>query len=226
MRILAVSGFALSRRKASLVNLALLLALVFCAGSAGASVVLYTTLGPHGEYETGGGYEVSGVFVIAMSFSPNATVNLQDAVLALGNFSGNNSPVNLYLESDATGVPGTVLDNLTQVGTIPPSPGGLVTFDCTVCPMVQIGTRYWIVALETNPNSVQSWMFAYQDATGIFAYNDGGSFNGPWTQSPGTLSGFRIDGGTGTGTPEPDTIIMLSTGVLAIAGAIRRKFAA
>jgi len=201
------------------------LTLLFCA-TAGATDVLYTTLGPNGEYDTASGYFVDGSNyfnqVLALPFSPNATENMVDAVLPLGNYAGNNNPINLYLESDNGGVPGSVLATLTQQGTIQPfsSGGSLITFTCNGCGTVNSGTTYWIVGKETDPNTEQAWMFSYLDQQGPLAFNQVGSENGPWNQFTGTISGMRIDGAV----PEPGTLVMLGSGIVAAAAGLRRKF--
>ena len=210
-------------RKANFVTLAALLCVLLCVASAGATVI-YSTLSPNGEYDTTNGYFVDGANyfneVIAMPFTPSQTLQLLDAVLALGNYAGGNNPINLYLESDNGGLPGNILATLTQVGTIPSfnSGGGLITFNCSSCPVVSMGTQYWIVAVEPDPNTEQVWMYAYNDQFGPSAFNNSGSPNGPWNQYYGTWSGFRIDG-----TPEPGTLVMFGSGVLAAAAGFRRK---
>jgi hypothetical protein len=212
-------------RKLTLITLVGLLA-VFCA-TASATDILYTTLGPNGEYDTANGYFVDGSNyfnqVLAMPFTPNKTENMVDAVMALGNYQGGNSPVNAYLESDNGGQPGSILATLTQQGTIQPFSGGgsLIQFNCNGCGTVTQGTQYWLVAQEQDPATEQVWMFAYQDQTGNAAFNQLGSATGPWNLFDSTITGFRIDG---SGVPEPGTLVMLGSGVLAAAGVIRRKF--
>ena len=77
---------------------------------------------------------------------------MADAVLAMGNFQGTNTPVNGFIESDSGGLPGNVLSTLTQVGTIPPfsSGGGLVTYTRTTGCNLGAG-NYWLVAMEPMP---------------------------------------------------------------------------
>lgn len=206
------------------ITLLAFLAVIALVATAGADT-LYTTLGPNGEYDTGSGYFVDGSNyynqVLAMPFTPNQTANMADAVLALGNYAGSNSPVSLYLESDNGGQPGNVLATLTQQGQIQSffNGGSLVQFNCNGCGTVNAGTQYWIVAQETDPNTEQAWMYAYQDQTGELAFNQVGSQNGPWNLYDGTISGFRVD----SGVPEPGTFMMLGSGVLAAAAGLRRK---
>ncbi len=212
-------------RKLTLLTVLAALALVICA-TASATDVLYTTLGPNGEYDNANGYFVDGANyynqVLAMPFTPNATENMVDAVLALGNYAGNNNPVSLYLESENGGMPGSVLATLTQQGTIQSffSGGSLITFNCNSCGTVNAGTQYWLVAQETDANTEQAWMFAYQDQQGNAAFNQLGSINGPWNLFDSTISAYRVDGGQ---VPEPGTLVMLGSGIVAAAAGLRRK---
>jgi hypothetical protein len=120
-------------------------------------------------------------------------------------------------------MPGSVLATLSQQGTIQSffNGGSLVTFNCASCGTVNAGTQYWLVAAETDPGTEQAWMFAYQDQQGDAAFNQLGSINGPWNLFNSTISGFRVDGGT---VPEPGTLVMLGTGIVAAAAGFRRKF--
>lgn len=158
-----------------------------------------------------------------MPFTPSSSEPLADAVLALGHAYGNNTPVSLYLESDNGGMPGNILATLTQQGDIQSiwdGGGSLIEFDCSGCGTVNAGTQYWLVAVEGDPNSAQAWMWAYQDRTGLGAFNDLGSATGPWTlYEDDILSGFRVDGAV----PEPGSLVMLGSGILAAVAAIRRK---
>jgi hypothetical protein len=217
-------------RKLSLITIVAMLTLLFCAVGASATDVLYTSLGPNGEYDTGSGYFVDGSNyfnqVLAYPFNPSLSEQVVDVVLALGNYAGGNSPINLYLETDdGLNEPGSIMATFTQQGTIQPfaNGGSLITFNnCTGNCSVDTNSQYWIVAQEQDPNTEQAWFFAYQDGQGHGAFNQLGSATGPWSQYDGTIAGFRVDGMAG-GVPEPGTLIMLGSGVLAAAAGIRRK---
>jgi hypothetical protein len=206
--------------------LAAVLTALLCGANASATV-LFSNLGPNGEFDHIGGWFVDGANfdnqVMAMSFTPSQTLNVTDAILAMSNFAGGNSPVNVFLETDNGGFPGSILGQMTQQGTIPPysSGGGLVTFTCSSCPVVNVGTQYWIVAQETDPNTRQNWMFNYLDATGPFAFDHNGSATGPWDPETNFLSAFEVDGGSSV--PEPGTLAMLGSGVLAVGAGFRRR---
>jgi hypothetical protein len=185
--------------------MALMLIAVLCSMNAVAAnntSVLYTTLGPNGQFSTQGAFGISGStygnYVTANQFtSPGAAV-LSNVQLALSNYQGNtNAPVTLYLETATSGrfggEPDTIITELTQVGSIPSSPA-LVTFTCSANCQLQANTTYWIVAVQTNPNSGQEWWGAYQNMWGYWANNTDGSPTGPWTQFYGNIAGYQVNG--------------------------------
>jgi hypothetical protein len=165
--------------------------------------------------------------VTANLFTLGATTTVGDAVLAIGNFQGNNNPVNVYIESDNAGLPGGIIATLSQVGTILSyfngSGGGLVTFTCSGAACTLGAGSYWLVAQEPDASTQQIWDFAYRDAYMNFAFNQVGSPTGPWL-GPFFDKGdaFRIDSAA-SGVPEPASILLFATGLLGIGIARRRS---
>ncbi len=194
--------------------------------SAGATDVLYTTLGPNGEYDTASGYFVDGSNyfnqVLAMPFTPSQSENLSDAVLALGNYAGSNSPVNLYLESDNGGVPGSVSGYADPAGNDSTFQLRRRTGSVQLCGL-RTGKRRYPV-LDRGPGR-RSQHRAGLDVclpgpAGQCCFQSVGQHNGPWNQFNSTISGFRVDGAV----PEPGTLVMLGSGIVAAAAGLRRKF--
>jgi hypothetical protein len=206
----------------------ILVGAMLCSVGARASTVLFSTLGPNNEYDGTNGWLVNGSNynnqVMAMPFTLSAGATVGDAVLALGNFAGSDSPVNVYIESDNGGQPGSIITTLSQVGDIASwfngSSGGLVTFTCGLPCTLGAGS-YWLVALESDAGTNQAWDFAYQDASGNNAYNFSGSSTGPWYTATQTLSGFRID--AGSSVPEPNSLVLFGSGLLGVAALVRRR---
>ncbi|MGH9359949.1 MAG: hypothetical protein ACRD1O_12365 [Terriglobia bacterium] len=212
------------QRAAYLAGLVALAAIVWTGAARATTITVFNNFSGTPSFNQFVGYGVSGSnvgdSVQAMPFIASSTANLADAVLALGTFTASNDgPITLDLESNSSsGLPGTVLATLTQQGTIPleTSPG-LVTFDYsggTVA--LTSGTSYWLVALETDPNSLQEWFFSH-GYDGPYATNSAGSATGPWlTIGSSNRSAFQVDGTTVATTAEPGTFSLLALGIFGL----------
>jgi len=209
-------------QKRGVFGVAVIICAVLCSVSATATNVLYTNLGPTGQFDLTTGYFIDGYQVIADPFVLGSGAVISDALLALSNLRGSNHPMDVYIESNSGAFPGSILAQLTQVGTIAPysSGGGLVTFTCSGPGCTLAAGSYWLVASEPDIYSIQSWQFAYQPQAVDDAFNFLGSPTGPWRSDFGTAGGFRLDGTT---TPEPGTLILFGTAVLGLVGAARRN---
>ena len=144
-------------------------------------------------------------------------------MVALSDFASDDDPVNVYIESDNLGVPGSIMASLLQVGTIAESPGSLITFTCSGSQCMLPANPYWLVAQQPDPGSDQGWNLVYQDLLqGNLAFNESGSATGPWYSYIGTQGAFQIDGTTST-VPEPTSILLFASAVLGIGIARRRS---
>jgi hypothetical protein len=186
--------------------------------------IIYTNLGPGNSYGFWvGGWQLNGLDeggeVVANQFTVGTEATVWDAQLALTRFSDSNDPLDVYIESDVLGLPGVILDTLSQVGVLPTGPmGGLVPFLCTGPGCTLAGGTYWLVAWNPNTDGLGGWYFTYDDANGPVAANYEDNAAGPWDFSGNTYANaFQVE------TPEPGSLLLLGSGLVLGGMALRRK---
>jgi len=166
-----------------------------------------------------GGYLVGGSHwgteSLGAEFTPTQSTLFQDAQVVVFTDKGmGDGNFNMYLFSDKGGLPGTPLANL---GTLTaPVGGGILTATGPQIPL-NAGTGYWLVL---TPYDNDTWV----------GWEEGGSSNvsTAWTADPNGQGSwqhlgpvalqFEIDG-----VPEPSSIVLMATGMLGVAGMLRRK---
>ncbi len=208
------------------VRLALLpAALAFLSAAATARAdSLFSNFGSPGQtYNVTQGYGVgpAGVnVVLAMPFVTSETATLTNAMLALFDV-GPSAAVNVFIESDSGGQPGAILDTLTTAGTLSGTPA-ILTYTCSTCSQLVGGTEYFLVAQNTTAD-LAGWNW-WNSETGPVFFNSTGSNTGPWgSTDTQAISAFEVNG-TPSGVPEPASVMLMSTMLLAV-GLVARKLA-
>jgi hypothetical protein len=207
-------------------------------GSAGVmrADTVFSNFGPGQTYQGASWWNVgnstspAGTQVAAFSFVPTATASVTGATLPLALVPPPGSaqtvtPLTVYIESNAAGMPGSILATLTQTGSYSNYPTtSLVNFACTgSCATLDAGTTYWMVGQQTDPANTTGWFWSPSD-TGTWYFNEADSATGPWTVATAgdNYAAFDVTGTVGTGgtspTPEPASLTLLGTGLLALAG--------
>lgn len=206
--------------------LALLAAVCVCSLPAAAGTI-FDDFGPGNSYNCCNGWTVSGPssppgqFISANQFTAGGgggTVSQIDLAIGLVVGSGTGT-VSLYTVSG--GVPGSLLGSWAY--TAHQSFGNCCAIESITVsggPTLVGGTDYFLV-LTADGSTWNAWNLNDQGATGLdlFSRDNGNSWNSNGIQS---LGAFRILSGD-AGVPEPGTLVMLGSGVLAAAGAFRRK---
>lgn len=205
--------------------LALVAAVCVCSLPAAAGTI-FDDFSAGNSYNCCNGWTVSGPssppgqFISANQFTAGSSGTVNEIDLAVGLVVGSGAgTVSLYTVSG--GLPGTLLGSWNYTAHQPfGNCCAIEQVNIAGGPSLTNGTAYYMVLTATG-STWNAWNQNTEGATGIdlFSTDGGNSWNNNGIQ---TLGAFRVLSGE-NGVPEPGTFVMLGSGVLAAAGAFRRK---
>lgn len=206
-------------------KVSLLALLVVCLAAPMMADIAYSNLGNPPFYDCCNGWTVGGdgspVGRIdnAQQFTSLTSGTVSQIDVALGWVTGGTPGATIQLWTSVNDLPGIMLGSGT-VSNLPvfgqtSSQVATITGDLG---SITAGQQYFVVVLA-DQGAWEAWNWNTQGDIGLLLQGDGTG----WNSFPGnTLGAFDVITGGG-GVPEPGTLVMLGTGVLGLAGAIRRK---
>jgi hypothetical protein len=224
---MSVKRRKLMLRKFFLTSLTLLFIAVG-AGAARADTVIFSNFGPGMSFNPNSGLVVSGSGdsspqVVAQGFTSTGNFNFSSAQLAFRRSTGS-GPIQILLETDAGGMPGTIIESLNLNMAASPF-ASVVTVNSMLQPLLQSGVNYWLVAYAPA-DTFAAWCDSVGDVSTAdnFAINHIPSPTGPWISDlPGYIrSAFQINGEVAS-TPEPSALLLFGTSLTAAAAALRKR---
>jgi hypothetical protein len=191
------------------------------------SITIFNTFGPDHSYNCCFSFSESGSntglgsLSVAMAFTPVIASPLFAIDLAISYNGIGSDQFSLALTTDNNGLPGSTIENWNLTSTFQVATCGQC-FESAFSsqhPALQAGAQYWLVIFPNNDMD-GNWMIN-DAALGTTALSLDGEKT--WTsQGNGNIGAFDVRGITPV--PESSTLVLLSSGLLGIAVARRKRF--
>lgn len=174
------------------------------------------------------GANVSQYEAIGVGFTPTANVTLTETQVLVNHLSLQNTNANFdeLLFTNNGGVPGTLVADLATdlVAPTVSNPTSASIVDVSgLSVALTAGNEYWFVLAPYDTNSFIGWA---EDGASVLpeAGTRSGTTSSGWrfVYEGGSEQVALFSGSTAV-TPEPSTFMLLGTGILGLAGAVRRK---
>ncbi|MFO0915082.1 MAG: choice-of-anchor R domain-containing protein [Pirellulales bacterium] len=165
--------------------------------------VIYSNLGPNGEFQQGsllsvrGPDSLDGRFDLAVRFSPGASYRLTQIDVAAVPFEppATNAP-RLELRNEVDGLPGPVVLVANTFLDVLPVPGDLLSWLPNSEVQLTQGANYWLVMSAALPDSETGWSLNSTGALGVAGTDGTAWFTADTVDTPA----FRVFGEL---VPEP-----------------------
>lgn len=196
---------------------------LFIASEARADTVVFSNFGPGMTFNQNQGFAVTGSnlfggVIPAHAFIPSQTFTFSSAQLAMTLIDGPNH-FQVLLMTSSGGLPGNIIETITLTDVVSTFPG-IVTANSALHPVLTSGTQYWLVAFGPEPNTFGTWNLSPDDFSSPQARGFT-SPTGPWDLANNVpRSAFQINGEP---VPEPNTMLLLGTGLATLGTAIRKR---
>ena len=194
--------------------------------SAMADDVAFSDLGNPPSYNCCSGWTVGGQNSIvglvrdANQFTSLTSGQVTQIDVGLGWVTGTNAAT-ISLWTSANNLPGTMLGSwdVSNQPVFGSTSNILTTISVGPGITLTAGDQYFLV-VEGASDTWDAWNMNDQGAVGLLEQDSG---NG-WSQFPGsTLGAFDVLTSAGGGVPEPASLMLVGSGLLAVAGKFRRK---